>query len=304
MNNQQLAEKAVNQIEKVFGEYPGHRRAHARGSVYEAVFSANGNASMLTTAPHFQTEEVEALVRFSHFSPDPTWADIMSPAKGMAVQFKLPDGEVTNIVGVTAPIFLAKTPEVFTEMLSIVKSFKKGKPHLLDLTALLTKYPESRASIEIIKKMQAPKSFATGLYYSIHAFYFHNKAGVKQAVKYEWEPEEGVFDLSMEEAAAMPIDYYKAEFEDRISRGPVNFRLNIVLGKEGDPTDDPTVEWPPERERLTIGTLSIQKQAPYAADTLFDPTIMTEGISCSEDRILNFRHDAYHISHSRRQKGQ
>lgn len=304
MEKQQLAEETVNQIEKIFGEYPGHRRAHARGSVYEAGFSANGNASSFTIAPHFQTGEVPALVRFSHFSPNPTWADIMSPVKGMAVQFRLPDEEVTNIVGVTAPIFITKTPEVFTEMLRIVKSFKNGKPRMAGLTELLTKYPESRAAIEIIQKMQAPKSFATGLYYSNHAFYFYNEAGEKQAIKYEWEPEEGVFDLSLTEAAAMPIDYYNAEFEDRISQGPVNFRLNIVLGKDGDPTDDPTVEWPAKREKINIGRLSIQKKAPYAADTLFDPTIMTEGISCSEDRILNFRHEAYQISHSRRKKGQ
>ncbi|RNF39125.1 catalase family peroxidase [Planococcus salinus] len=304
MKRRQLAEEAVNQIEKVFGEYPGHRRAHARGSVYEAIFSSNGNASALTTASHFQPGKVQALVRFSHFSPDPTWADIMSPAKGMAVQFKLAEGEVTNIVGVTAPIFLAKTPEVFTEMLRVMKSFKNGKPRFADLAEVMTQYPESRAVIEILKKMQAPKSFATGLYHSNHAFYFHNDKGKKQPIKYEWEPEAGVEDLSLTDAAAMPIDYYKAEFEDRISQGPVNFRLNIVIGTDEDPTDDPTVEWPAERERIHIGSLSIQKQAPYAADTLFDPTVMTEGISCSEDRILNFRQDAYQVSHSRRKKGQ
>ncbi|MDN7243196.1 catalase family peroxidase [Planococcus sp. N028] len=304
MEKEPLAETAVNQIEKVFGKYPGYRRAHARGEIYEGVFSANGAAAPLTTAPHFQQGEVKVLVRFSHSSPDPTWTDVMSPVKGMAVQFQLPEGAVANIVGVNSPIFMAKTPEVFTEMLSIVKSFKKGKPRVAGLAELVVKYPESRAAIDVLKKMHAPASFATGRYHAIHAFYFIDKDGNKRPIKYEWEPEAGVDTLSLTKAAVMPIEYYKADFEDRLMQGPVHFYLNIVLGEQQDPTDDPTQEWPVEREKITIGRLSIMKKVGNAEMVVFDPTAVTEGIACSEDRILNFRHDAYSISHNRRTNGE
>ncbi|TWT24772.1 catalase family peroxidase [Planomicrobium sp. CPCC 101110] len=303
MEKQPLAETAVNQIEKVFGRYPGYRRAHARGDIYEGVFAANGAASELTTAPHFQQGETRALVRFSHSSPDPTWTDIMSPVKGMAVQFHLPESAVANIVGVNSPIFVAKTPEVFTEMLTIMKSFKNGKPRIADLAQLVAKYPESRAGIDVLKKMHAPASFATGRYHAIHVFYFIDAHGNKRPVKYEWEPEAGVDTLSLAKAVSMPIEYYKADFEDRLAKGPVAFQLNIVLGEKEDPTDDPTQEWPADRKKLAIGRLLVTGKAESAETVIFDPTVATQGIECSEDRILNFRKEAYSISHDRRTKG-
>ncbi|MDQ0429767.1 catalase [Planomicrobium stackebrandtii] len=295
-----MAKTAIDQIEKVFGTYTGYRRAHARGKSYKARFTANGSASHLTAAPHFQKSESGAMVRFSHFSPNPTWADAMSPVKGMAVQFQLPSGEATNIVGVTSPIFFAKIPEVFTEMLGVVKSFKKGKPSLTELAGLLADYPESGAMIANIRKMQAPASFATGQYHSVHAFYFINQEGQRQPIKYLWEPESGVATLSPLDAVALPIGFFEADIEDRVARAPVKFRLDVVLGQPGDPTDDPTKEWPKDREKLTIGYLEIIEEAPEADGIMYDPTLMTEGIECSEDRILNFRHDAYSISHQRR----
>lgn len=301
MEKQPLAETAVNRIEKVFGEHREYRRAHARGVIYEAVFSANGLAVDYTTAPHLQGGEVKAIARFSHSSPDPTWTDIMSPVKGLAVQFFLPDGSNTNIVGVNSPIFLAKTPEAFTKMLGVVTSFKNGKPRLRELAKLLIQYPESRAAFKILKKMHAPISFATGRYHSIHAFYFINQDGKRIPIKYEWEPDAGVETLSPKDAGALPFGYYEWEIEDRLQKDPVSFRLNIVLGEEGDPTDDPTVAWPEERRRVTVGQLTLSPQLAQDADgQKFDPTVVTEGIECSEDQILHFRKAAYSISQERR----
>ncbi|MGB6409207.1 MAG: catalase family peroxidase [Planococcus donghaensis] len=297
---EKLAKTTIDQIEKVFDVPAGYRRAHARGTSYRAYFTATGSANHLTKAPHFQSGESEALVRFSHFSPDPKWTDAMSPVKGMAVQFLLANGEVTNIVGVTSPIFFAKTPEIFSEMLGVVKSFKKGKPSLKELGSLLADYPESGAMLTNIRKMQAPSSFATGQYYAIHVFYFINEKNQRQPIKYLWEPEEGVDSLSPLDTVSLSTGSFEQEIEERIATGPIKFRLDIIVGQPEDPTDDPTKEWPKEREKLTLGTLTITEATEEAENIVFDPTIMTAGIECSEDRILNFRHHAYQISHHRR----
>nr|WP_282955794.1 catalase [Planococcus salinarum] len=143
MAKEELAAAAVNKIEKTFGEYPAYRRAHARGAGYEAVFTATGEGKNWTVAPHFRQGTTRAIVRFSHSSPDPFWTDNFSPVKGMAVQFKLPGQQVMNSVGVTSPIFFTRTPEVFTEMLDIAKSFKKGRPRLRALITLFIKYPKA-----------------------------------------------------------------------------------------------------------------------------------------------------------------
>lgn len=300
MAKEELAAAAVNKIEKTFGEYPTYRRAHARGAGYEAIFTASGAGKNWTVAPHFREGATRAIVRFSHSSPDPFWTDNFSPVKGMAVQFKLPDEQVMNSVGVTSPIFFARTPEVFTEMLDIAKSFKKGRPRLRDLITLFIKYPESRASIRIIRKMQAPASFASGLYHSIHAFYLVNGTGKRVPVKFQWQPEAGVESLSPAAAGSVKKGDFERELEDRVARGQANFRLVAVIGGAGDPVNDPTKDWPDDREQVEIGRLQLTAKTDEAEGLLFDPTVLSDGIECSEDPILQFRNPAYAISFNRR----
>lgn len=302
----ELTVEAVNSIEEVAGRYPGYRRAHAKGIVYEGVFTPNGQASLLTTAPHLQNHEVQALVRFSNSSTNPTLADVFSPAKGMAVQFKLPDGEVTSMVTITLPIFFAKTPQSFINILETIKENSGEGATIADkFKAVMEKYPESRAGLQAVTMLKPPLSFATNLYHSIHAYYFINAAGERRAVKYEWEPEAGLHFLTKEEAGSKSPDYLEEELTERLAKGPVVFRLKVILGQEGDPTDDPTTPWPEDREEIIVGQLSIRRMADEEAqDIVFDPTVVPNGIECSEDPILNFRHDVYAESQGRRCRGE
>lgn len=300
MVKEELAKTAINKIEKVFGEHPTYRRAHSRGIGYEALFTASGQGKNLTVAPHFREGTTKVIVRFSHSSPDPFWTDNLSPVKGMAVQFELKNGHVMNSVGVTSPIFFTRSPEVFTEMLEIAKSFKNGRPRLRDLITLFMKYPESRAAIRIIRKMQAPSSFATGLYHTIHVFYLVNGTGKRVPVKFQWQPEAGVESMNPVEAASIKKGDFEQEVEERIKRGRANFRLFAIIGEVEDPVDDPTKDWPDSREKVEIGRLEILKKTDVSEDLLFDPTVLPEGIECSEDPILQFRKPAYAISHTRR----
>ncbi|MEK4192277.1 catalase family peroxidase [Paenibacillus sp. FSL L8-0323] len=302
----ELAEEAVNSIEEVAGKYPGYRRAHAKGVVYQAVFTPNGQAGPLTTAAHLQNHEVQALVRFSNSSTNPSIPDVFSPAKGMAVQFVLPDGGVTSLVTITLPIFFAKTPQSFINILRTIKENSFEGATIADkFKAVMEKYSESRAGLQAVKMLQPPLSFATNRYHSIHAYYFINAAGERRAIKYEWEPEAGLHFLVKEEVENRSPDYLEDELIERLSKGPVTFQLTVILGQKGDPTDDPTSAWPEDRERIVVGHLSITGVADEKAqEYVFDPTVVPAGIECSEDPILNFRHDAYAESHSRRSTSQ
>jgi len=297
----ELPVKAVDAIEEVAGTFPGYRRAHAKGQYYRAVFTPNGKASALTKAPHLLDKPVPAIVRFSNSSPNPTHADALTPPKGMAVQFQLPDGSITNLVGVTLPIFFAKTPEAFVEIMKFFKSAEDGVPNLKELMKIAVKYPESKVSLNMIKEMCSPFSFAMARYFSIHVFNFINKEGRKQPIKYQWEPDAGLGMFGKLEAANCSADYLNEELTERVQKGSVGFTLTIQLGEENDPTNDPTVAWPAERQTIEIGHLTISKKMIDTPDhVLFDPTIVPEGIECSDDPILHFRHDAYAVSYNRR----
>lgn len=292
-----LAKETINTVEEIMGKYRGYRRAHARGHVYEALFTPTNAGSHYSSSALFQNSETKAIVRYSHSSPDPTMADALSPIKGMAVKFLLPDGNEINMAGATVPIFVAKEPEAFLEMLRIGRSMKKGKPRLSKMVKLIRNYPESRAALKLYRKIEAPKSFANGNYYSIHAFYLVNKDEKRTPVKFIWEPadEKGITKTkhnTMEE-----------EFDRRLTDEQVKFNLAVQLGEERDPCDNPTIEWPKKRVKINVGHLIIQKKLlNQEEDFLFDPTLTGNGIECSEDKILRFRKQIYSVSHERRKK--
>lgn len=301
----ELATQAVDAIEKVIGTFPGKRRAHAKGNYYQGVFTPNGNATLLTGAPHLQNQTVPVTVRFSNSSPNPNHTDAHSPVKGMAVKFHLPGGEKTDLITVTIPLFFAKRPEAFVEILEFVKSAKDGFPNLKELAKIALKYPESKAGLQMIKEMRSPASFSTARYFSIHAYYFINGQGKRQAIKYQWEPDAGLSMLEKAELANLSPDFLTEDMEERLKQGPVGFNLNIQIGKENAPTDDPTVLWPEDSQVITIGQLAINGKLDSPNESImFDPTNVTKGIECSDEPILNFRHSAYAVSHERRTHNQ
>ncbi|MDF9839868.1 MULTISPECIES: hypothetical protein [unclassified Paenibacillus] len=51
----------------------------------------------------------------------------------MAVQFSLPDGGITSLVGVTLPIFFARTPESFIDIVRIAHKAREGNLGPLEL---------------------------------------------------------------------------------------------------------------------------------------------------------------------------
>ena len=300
-----LAEKTVNKIEELAGTYPGYRRAHAKGELYEAIFTPTGEAMPYTVAAHLTDTEVKTIVRFSNVYPNPSVPDALSVVKGMSVQFQYPSGDIANLIGVTIPIFVTKSPATFFEILNTVNSVKDGRPHFKDMVELFTKFPESRAAFQMIRKLENTKSYATGRYYTMHAFYLVNEKGLRTPVKFEWEPEAGIETLSAKELATLPSSYLAKELNERLETGEVRFRLHIVLGETGDPTDDPTKEWPKERKRIEAGVLRLKSKVNVADDHfIFDPTVLAQGIECSDDEILLFRKDAYAISYNRRRKGE
>ncbi len=292
-----LAETAINSVEKVIGAHPGYRRAHARGAYYEAIFTPTGLAKPFTTAVHLQKQKTRSIVRLSDSSSNLKIPDVLSPIKGMSVQFQLPDGSITNLVSVTVPVFLTKTPEAFVEILRLAAA----KPGLRDIINMVVKYPESKAALRIIKNMRPFISYSTSCYYPIHAFYFVNKHGEKQPVKYEWKPETPFSLKAKKEAAIHPANYLEEELDQQL---PITFTLYATLGESTDPVNDPTVLWPEDRTKIAIGHLEIQQKIKNPDDNImFDPTIVPEGIICTDDPILHFRPDVYAVSFERRSNG-
>src|SRR4051794_754454 len=110
-----LAEEIVDAINEISGVHPGHRSAHAKGTLLNGSFTPNSSGSSLTTAAHMTGEPVRVTARCSNGGGDPAIPDYAREGRGMAVKFYLPDGGKTDIVALTLPCFFVRTPEDFLE---------------------------------------------------------------------------------------------------------------------------------------------------------------------------------------------
>ena len=288
-----LAEEIVDAINEISGVHPGHRAAHAKGTLMTGTFTGAGTD--LTTAPHLQGEPVRVTARFSNGGGDPGIPDYAREGRGMAVKFYLPDGAKTDIVALTLPCFFVRTPEDFLEFTRARKDPERLMPDWLGA------HPEALTAIQAALGADPPASYATCAYNSIHSFRWVDADGGSRFVRYRWEPEAGEETLSPEDAKARGRDYLQ---QDLLARGESAFRLKAIIATEEDAVDDPTVAWPEAREQVEVGRLVVEGpelERERDGDILvMDPTRVIDGIELSDDAILRFRAAAYSVSVERR----
>jgi catalase len=295
-----LAERAVDAINDISGTHPGHRAAHAKGTLLTGTFMGAGAG--LTTAAHMGDGAVRVTARFSNGGGDPGIPDYAKEGRGLAVKFYLPDGSTTDIVALSLPCFFARTPEDFLEFTRLRKPDPDtGQPDFEKLGEWLGRHPEAQPAIQAALGAEPPESYATVAYNSIHAFRWTAPDGTERWVRYRFEPEAGERTLSAEEARSRGRDYLREEILGRSSSA---FRLKVIVANDSDDVNDPTVAWPSDRETVEVGRLELtgpDTEREQGDDILvFDPTRVTDGIELSDDPILRFRPRAYAVSVTRR----
>jgi len=288
-----LAQEVVDAINEISGAHPGHRAAHAKGTLLAGTFTPSGSG--LTTAAHMQETPSRVTVRFSNGGGDPNIPDYAHEGRGMATKFYAPDGEKTDIVALTLPSFFVRTPEDFLSFTHARMDPEKLMPDWIGA------HPEALPALQAFLASGLPASYASCAYNSIHSFRWIDADGKARYVRYRWEPEAGEATLSAEDAKARGRDYLQEEI---LARGESAFRLLVVIADDSDPVDDPTVPWPEERERVEVGRLVLdgpETEREQRGDVLvFDPVRVIDGIELSDDPILRFRSDAYRESVGRR----
>jgi catalase len=289
------------------GIFAGFRAAHAYGRFYAGTFTATPAAKTLSRAAHFQGAPVPATARFSGAAGDPH----IQPSNivAMSTKFYLPNGTVTDLIGITMPAFFARTPQeflAFTEAHTADPA--TGQPDLAKIKAFAAAHPNGGRVLQLLLNQPAVVSFAQTSYRPLHTFYFVNAAGQGRWARYHWEPLAGLASQPLEELAKQPHDYLYEELEKRMQAGPIVFRLELELAQEGDPVDDPSAMWPDNRERLYAGRLELFRPITQAEIgdpvMLHDPTVVTDGIEVSpDDQIIAARRGAYAVSVAERTGG-
>lgn len=291
-------EQLINALNSVFGAHAKMRAAHTKGICVKGNFTPTPEAAGLSKAPQFAAP-VPLVGRFSLGGGNPAASDGQKDnVRGIALHFQLPDGNNSDLLMISAPIFAAKTPEDFLALLTAVASKDKDK-----IGAYFTTHPESTKQKTWLMARETPASYATADYYGVHTFYLTNAKGERQGVKWKAEPVGGFVGLSDKDAEAKGADFYAKELNDQFAKGPVAFNLFAVIGQPGDQDDDPTAEWPADRKSVKVGTISISGLEPDASCDagIFDPNVVADGIEPSpNDKILPMRSQDYAVSFGRR----
>jgi catalase len=292
---------ALNKLSR--GPHEGFRANHAKGVMVEGRFTPSRFAAPLSKAPHF-AKSVPVLVRFSDGTGVPTLpdADPNASPHGIAIRFTLPGGSFTDIVSISANAFPVATPEDFLAFLQAAAQSGPDAQKPTPIERFLSTHP---AAVKFVTTPRpAPVSFGTLAFYGVNAFKFTNAAGVSRYARYQIIPVAGEHALSDAEAQQAGPNYLMDELPERISRGPVGFRLFAQVANEGDPVDDATAVWPDDRKLILLGTISLTRmvkdQASAQKAIMFSPLNLQSGIEPSADPVLLARPAAYGVSFSQR----
>ncbi|MGH2925545.1 MAG: catalase family peroxidase [Solirubrobacterales bacterium] len=298
-------EQMVDAANAIYGSHANRRALHAKGLFCSGTFTATPEAAELSRAVHLQGDPVPALIRLSNGGGDPESHDAQRESRGMAVKLRPPGGEEWDILTVTTPAFVVRTPEAFLELMKLRRPDPEtGQPDMAKLGAFLGDHPEAQTAVQATLNTEPPASYATVTYHSPHAFKLAAADGTETWIRYHWRPEAGEATLPDDEARDLGRDYLRAELEGRLRDAPAVFDLQLQIREDGDPLDDPTAVWPDQRERVAAGRLEITGLVddPESGQHIdvFDPTRVPDGIELSDDPILHTRARAYSVSAYRR----
>src|SRR6516165_9675619 len=115
-----LGVRLVDQMNALYGAHPGVRANHAKGAVFEGMFTPAQGADALSSAAFLKGAPTPLIIRFSNAGGVPDAPDThpsVGGIRGMAIKFRLANGGENDIVALSANSFPVSTGEEFLALL-------------------------------------------------------------------------------------------------------------------------------------------------------------------------------------------
>jgi catalase len=303
------AEQVVTALEGNFGVHPGQRRNHVKGICAAGEFVGNPEMAAYSRSPLFSGKPVPVVARFSIAGGNPKVSDAAKSPRGMALEFRLPEGQLQHIAMINTPVFGVRDPRGFLEFtLASRPDPATGKPDPEKMKAFKASHPENKAQSQFLDTHNPPPSYANSSFFGLHTFKFINRDGKETLVRWQFVPRDGEKYLSDEELKTAGTDFLEPALLGRARQGPIHWDMVVSIGEPGDPEDDPTRTWPEKRRKIKAGTLTLRTAVPQKGAECepinFDPLVMADGIAPTNDPILRFRSPAYAVSVGKRLSGK
>lgn len=307
----------VEQMANFNREMIPDRQPHAKGSGAFGYFEVTHDVSAYTKAAVFQPgTKTDVLTRFSTVagesgSPD-TWRDV----RGFAIKFYTTDGNY-DMVGNNTPVFFVRDPMKFQHFIHSQKRRADNGMRDNDMQwDFWTLSPETAHQVTILMSDRGiPKSYRQMHGFSSHTYMWINNSGERFWVKYHFLTNQGIENLTQEEAdriAGSDADFHRRDLFEAIKRGEFpswSFKVQIMPFREAETYRfnpfDLTKVWPhADYPLLDVGRLVLNRNPTdfhsEIEQSAFEPNNIVPGIGISPDRMLLARMISYSDAHRAR----
>lgn len=286
------------------------RRMHAKGSGAYGTLHITGDISSYTKAKVLQpSAETEAFVRFSTVAGERGAADAERDIRGFAMKFYTPDGN-WDLVGNNTPVFFLRDPKKFVDLNHVVKRDPHTNMHSANANwDFWSSLPEALHQVTIVMSDRGiPKSYRHMHGFGSHTFSLLSENNTRTWVKFHFKTEQGIANLTNEEAAAIIAqdrDSHQRDLFEAIERGDYpRWRMYVQLMSEDtarkrreNPFDLTKVWSHKECPLIEVGVLELNRNPEnYFAEVeqaAFAPTHLVPGIGLSPDKMLQGRLFSY-----------
>jgi len=295
----------IEVFEQLNGSQPGIRKGHARGVCAAGSFTPSDAARQHFDTPLFR-KAAPVVVRFSMAGGNPAADERATSARGIGVRFVLEGGSAHHIAGLTTPVFAGRDPQQFLGLLRLSHRIQQSEATLEDRAKYLEANPEAARQGRWLQEHPPAAEYTGATYFGIHSFFAEGQEGQALAFRWQLVPAAGEQLLTEEERATLPAAFLEDRLQQRLSEdGSVDLHWQWVIAGPEDPINDPSTQWPSDRESVSVGTITLTAAGGEACEPVnFDPNQLASGISPSDDPVLALRSAAYAISLGKRLSGQ
>ncbi len=287
------------------------RRMHAKGSGAFGTFTVTDDISKYSMADIFSEvgKKTPMFARFSTVAGERGAADAERDIRGFAFKFYTQQGN-WDMVGNNTPVFFFRDPMKFPDLNHAVKRDPKtnlrSANNNWDFWTLL---PEALHQITIVMSDRGiPKSHRNMHGFGSHTFSLINKDNIRHWVKFHFRTQQGIENLSNEEAIALigkDRETHQRDLFESIKTGNFpKWKMYIQVMTEEQANKHPqnpfdlTKIWKhSDYPLIPVGEVELNRNPEnYFADVeqaAFNPANIVPGIGFSPDRMLQGRLFSY-----------
>jgi catalase len=291
------------------------RQVHAKGSGAHGTFTVTRDISKFTNADFLSQvgKQTEMFARFSTVAGERGAADAERDVRGFALKFYTNEGN-WDLVGNNTPVFFVRDPYKFQMFIHTQKRHPKTNLRDLDMQwDFWSLCPESLHQVTILFSDRGiPKSYRHMHGFSSHTYSLLNVAGERVWTKFHFRTEQGVLNMTDEEAGQVigsDRESHQRDLFESIERGDYpRWKVYVQIMTEAQAETfrwnpfDLTKVWPHgEFPLIEVGLMELNRNPEnYFAEVeqaSFKPSNFVPGIGPSPDKMLQARLMSYADAH-------